>query len=177
MNQQPQTESVNHPPHYNQGELEVIEAIEGLGHGPGFCIGNAIKYLCRYREKHGTEDLRKAEWYVRRLLKREHGNPTTMLLNLAIEIAEDELPGIDPELTAFLKRAREIRRGVVETTHGESGPKVDNDGIAACEASLAASEALVKAMEGLQDIHLASELREVRQAARRALVAFKRKPV
>ena len=34
-----------------------------------FCAGNAIKYIFRFSHKNGVEDLRKAEWYIDRLIK------------------------------------------------------------------------------------------------------------
>jgi hypothetical protein len=68
-------DNVNHPPHYNQGGIECIEAIKAaLGDGfPDYLRGNVIKYLWRYKEKGGVEDLRKAAWYLDRLIK-EMGN-------------------------------------------------------------------------------------------------------
>ena len=39
------------------------------GYVEGFCIGNALKYLSRYRFKGGVEDLKKAEWYLNRIIK------------------------------------------------------------------------------------------------------------
>jgi len=62
-------DSVNHPTHYTShvSGVECIDLTENLG----FCLGNAIKYVFRHREK-GTpaEDLRKARWYVDREIKR-----------------------------------------------------------------------------------------------------------
>ena len=64
--------SVNHPSHYNEGKIEVIEYI--LDRNMNFCIGNAIKYLARagfkYEDKY-LEDLNKALWY----LEKEVENP------------------------------------------------------------------------------------------------------
>lgn len=57
---------VNSPKHYTQGEMEVITAIEGLG--LDYHQGNILKYVSRYRYKNGIEDLRKAKWYIDRLL-------------------------------------------------------------------------------------------------------------
>jgi len=57
---------VNHPAHYNRGSMEVIEAIEGLG--LNFAEGNILKYISRYRDKNGIEDLEKALWYLKRLI-------------------------------------------------------------------------------------------------------------
>ena len=65
-------DKVNHPEHYNQGTIECIDAIEAmLSHEEfvGYLRGNSLKYRWRFRYKNGIEDLRKAEWYERRLLK------------------------------------------------------------------------------------------------------------
>lgn len=62
-------EAVNHPTHYNQGSIEVIDYIEDIGMGQDFCAGNAIKYLSRYKFKDKPlEDLKKAKWYIERLI-------------------------------------------------------------------------------------------------------------
>jgi hypothetical protein len=65
------TDNVNHPPHYNQGGIECIEAIKAAT-GSGFvkyCTGNVIKYLWRCDNKGGLEDLKKAAWYLDRAIK------------------------------------------------------------------------------------------------------------
>lgn len=65
-------DKVNHPEHYNQGTIECIDAIEAmLTHEEfiGYLRGNSLKYRWRFRYKNGIEDLRKAEWYEKRLLK------------------------------------------------------------------------------------------------------------
>ena len=62
--------NVNHPSHYNQGHMEVIDAIEGLG----LCFngGNCLKYIARHKFKSNPlEDLKKAEWYLQRLIRNE----------------------------------------------------------------------------------------------------------
>jgi len=46
--------------------MEVITAIEGLD--LDYHQGNILKYVSRYRYKNGVEDLRKAKWYIDRLL-------------------------------------------------------------------------------------------------------------
>lgn len=61
---------VNHPPHYMQGEIECIDAIEAsltVEEFRGFCKGTAQAYLWRERHKGGDEDLRKASFYLKRL--------------------------------------------------------------------------------------------------------------
>lgn len=64
-------ETVNHPSHYNQGNIEVIDAIEDWK--MGFNDGNAIKYIARHRAKgRPQEDLKKALWYIARELVMVH---------------------------------------------------------------------------------------------------------
>ncbi len=67
------TDSVNKPDHYNNGSIEAIDYIkQQLGEGfRDYCEGNVLKYLHRYRYKNGVEDLRKARWYLERLIKEE----------------------------------------------------------------------------------------------------------
>ncbi len=67
-------ETVNHPSHYTQGGLEVIDAIEGMD--LGFHAGNVVKYVARYKFKNGIEDLRKARWYLDRLIQVEEKKVT-----------------------------------------------------------------------------------------------------
>lgn len=69
-----QHDPVNSPSHYTQGGIECIDAIEAAltpEEFRGFCKGNALKYMWREKHKNGGEDLRKAEWYLSRLIKRE----------------------------------------------------------------------------------------------------------
>jgi len=62
-------DTVNHPKHYTQGRIEVIDAIEAWG--LGFSLGNAVKYIARADHKGApVEDLRKALWYIQRELDR-----------------------------------------------------------------------------------------------------------
>ena len=56
------------PGHY-KGHPSGVECIEISERLP-FCEGNAVKYLWRYRDKGGLEDLRKAEWYLKRAIAR-----------------------------------------------------------------------------------------------------------
>lgn len=70
------SKSVSHPPHYNQGKIEVIEFIEDKS--LGFHLGNAVKYICRAGKKDPTkyvEDLEKAIWYLRRQIETTKPNP------------------------------------------------------------------------------------------------------
>jgi len=66
------SDMVNSPAHYTQGNIECIEAIEevvaDLVGMEAMCTGNAIKYLWRWKHKNGVEDLKKAKWYIERLI-------------------------------------------------------------------------------------------------------------
>ena len=65
-------EKVDHPAHYNAGNIECIDAIEeaikGLDGDEACATGNAIKYLWRWKRKGGKEDLKKAIWYIERII-------------------------------------------------------------------------------------------------------------
>lgn len=63
---------VNHPSHYSSDGIECIEAIEAQltkEEYRGFLKGNVAKYLWREKYKGGTESLKKAQWYLTRLLE------------------------------------------------------------------------------------------------------------
>lgn len=66
---------VNHPPHYKVGGVETIDYIEAKltsEEFSGYCKGNALKYISRATHKNdATEDLRKAIWYLNRLVTPE----------------------------------------------------------------------------------------------------------
>ena len=69
-------DNVNHPSHYNDGKIEVIDYIEDKQ--LGFCLGNAVKYISRAgKKKSGNltdkekeiEDLKKAVFYINYRIK------------------------------------------------------------------------------------------------------------
>ena len=65
---------VNHPSHYTDGKIEVIDFIEDKG--LNFHRGNAVKYIARAGKKNPekeVEDLKKALWYIDREIKRLGG--------------------------------------------------------------------------------------------------------
>ena len=64
-------EMVNRPPHYTVGDVECIDAIEAAltqEEFRGYCKGNALKYIWRERYKGQGESIRKAIWYLNRLI-------------------------------------------------------------------------------------------------------------
>ena len=62
---------INHPKHYNQHGIECIQAIRATlsdAEFRGYCKGNILKYTWREQYKNGTEDLKKALWYLNKLV-------------------------------------------------------------------------------------------------------------
>lgn len=70
LQQRKRNDTVNHPSHYNYGDIEVIDFIEQITQhynaNVAYHIGNAIKYLSRSPHKNGKEDVEKAKWYIER---------------------------------------------------------------------------------------------------------------
>jgi hypothetical protein len=62
---------VNHPPHYADGKIEVIDFIDDKK--LSYCLGNAVKYIARAGKKDPEkicEDLEKAVWYIKHEIER-----------------------------------------------------------------------------------------------------------
>ena len=60
-------DAVNHPSHYTDKQIEVIDYIRDTQTQEefvGYCLGNVIKYVSRWRKKGGVEDLKKAHVYL-----------------------------------------------------------------------------------------------------------------
>lgn len=62
-------QAIERPPHYTFSKIEPIDVIEAWK--CDFLEGNIIKYVARWRHKDGVKDLRKAAWYLNRLIERE----------------------------------------------------------------------------------------------------------
>ena len=66
------SDMVSHPPHYNQGGIECIDAIKAATVNKrgieAVCVANVIKYVWRYEAKNGLEDVKKAQFYLNRLI-------------------------------------------------------------------------------------------------------------
>lgn len=88
---------VNHPEHYTShpSGVECIEVTEHMN----FCVGNAMKYLWRHSLKGGIEDLRKAQWYINREIRRLEEDAITRPLPL---VPEDE-PGEEVGVCASIQ--------------------------------------------------------------------------
>ena len=66
-------DNVNHPSHYEKSCslecIDVMEAMFGSEYLIVFCLMNSFKYLWRYKNKNGMEDLNKANWYLNEAIK------------------------------------------------------------------------------------------------------------
>lgn len=74
----PRHDNINHPLRYTKGDIECIDAIKAATVGKtgieAVDVGHIIRYLWRYEEKDGLESVKKAEWYIKHLIKELEGN-------------------------------------------------------------------------------------------------------
>lgn len=69
--------AVEHPNHYNQASVECIVLMEelfGKDALKDFCLLNAFKYVWRAKQKNGLEDIKKAHFYLGKLIELEEQN-------------------------------------------------------------------------------------------------------
>ena len=71
-------DNINHPLRYTKGDIECIDAIKAATVGKtgieAVDVGHVIRYLWRYEEKDGLESVKKAEWYIKHLIKELESN-------------------------------------------------------------------------------------------------------
>lgn len=114
---------VNHPAHYTNGGIEVIDAIEAWE--LGYHLGNVVKYVARAKHKgRFLEDLKKARWYLDREIQQQekHWN-----------------------LHERQKELNENRRNASPDPSASRGPRKTTDGRAGQSEYRAASQAGVGA--------------------------------
>lgn len=75
-------DNVNSPSHYTQAGIECIDAITAAVSGKSgieaVCVANIIKYVWRYELKNGVEDVKKAQWYLNRLVSELESKPSSV---------------------------------------------------------------------------------------------------
>ena len=74
---------VTHPAHYQTSNglatIDVMEAFtEDMAGYEAVCTSNVLKYICRWKKKNGLEDLKKAEWYLKRLIEHIESSETVV---------------------------------------------------------------------------------------------------
>ena len=84
-------DNVNHPSHYTDGKIEVIDFIEDKK--LNFHRGNAVKYIARAGKKNPAneiEDLKKAAWYINREIERLENEQCEEILKYFKEDKNDD---------------------------------------------------------------------------------------
>jgi hypothetical protein len=125
------TDAIN-PTHYTRGAVECIDAIEAATVDKrgieAACTANIIKYLWRYEAKNGIEDVKKARWYLERLLahldKAEFGQQNT------IDCRTDEQKGFNDPRTV-----EGVDVSFPTEKHMNFAPEVKVIGCSACHGS------------------------------------------
>ena len=96
---------VSHPSHYNMGEVEVIDIIEGIikdidDPAVGFNVGQCLKYVlrCPYKENI-YRDLNKADWCLQRAIKLLEDNYDFELQDVVDDDFEDIQTTFNDDIT------------------------------------------------------------------------------
>lgn len=97
-------DNVNHPAHYQSKSgletIQIIEAcVEDLDGMEAVCTANIIKYISRWKKKNGLEDLKKAQWYLNRLI-----HDIENIERVPIESVEEKVRDSHYHNFIFLKR-------------------------------------------------------------------------
>ena len=94
------SDNVKHPSHYCKGGMECIDAIKAAVSDitdpfEAYCTGNIIKYIWRWNDKNGMEDLKKAKQYADIIIeyranrdKPETGNPVAEVSEIGIQTTD-----------------------------------------------------------------------------------------
>lgn len=141
------TDNVNHPSHYTQGGVECIDAITAATVNKSgieaVCTANVIKYLWRYEAKNGLEDVKKAQWYINRLIAELEGKPAAPEVECphewsAYEMSKDKGTGVLATLCRCRLCGLRSRAGVIEPLQprghkcGDCGAETFRD-VATCD--------------------------------------------
>ena len=100
------SDTINHPSHYTDGNIEVIDFIEDKR--LNYHRGNALKYLCRAGKKDPAkevEDLQKAIWYINREIQRLEAQKQR-------DAREEELKAVGVTFADDLRRPVRVPEGV-----------------------------------------------------------------
>jgi len=96
--------------HYKSMAIQPVEFI--IANDLGFCEGNAIKYICRYKSKNGIEDLEKAKHYLNMLIEQERKKNELCTDGKDAE-SGNELDRWSPDWDGVRNRLAAIERGLV----------------------------------------------------------------
>ena len=87
-------ERVNHPAHYQTSKgieaIDVMEAFtEDMKGSDAVLTATILKYLLRWKKKNGLEDLKKAKWYLERLIKNEDERAKAEAMALSASMSQN----------------------------------------------------------------------------------------
>lgn len=125
-------DNVNHPQHYKAPNgLEAIDVIEAFTSDMnGFeatHTGNALKYLLRWKHKNGLEDLKKARWYINRLIEKlDHDEESKDEMEKFFFETDTEAREALDYLKDIVRRYRRISVADVADTIGVRCTYIDN---------------------------------------------------
>lgn len=104
---------VSHPAHYLKGGMETIDVIEAFTEGlsgiEAYDTGAIIKYICRWKDKGGKQDLEKAMWYTQHLI--DHINADDDDINTdddEVNTADDAWASLATSISNLLQVAGEL---------------------------------------------------------------------
>lgn len=100
------TDNIN-PSYYADKTVSPIQLMEAYGIDIPFAIGSIIKYVARYKEKNGLEDLKKARWYIHYVIsKLSDGND--------LEVVVDSIKNLDSEIYESISIRRELLGAITQ---------------------------------------------------------------
>lgn len=140
-------DAVNHPAHYTDGKIEVIDFIEDKK--LGYHLGNAVKYISRAGKKDlekEIEDLEKAVWYIQRQIRK-------LKAEKAGEAADNGITFRDELMTSVVRHPRIWAKAMGREDLAEQFPANNHISwakAAEIAAELAASRREVRTPEGVQ---------------------------
>ena len=120
-----ENDSIN-PSHYILGGIETIEYLKAKMTAEeyrGFLKGNVLKYVSREAEKNGLEDLKKAKWYLDKLIEFENDRKLSTIEDLQATYAPKiKMTKRESDMLKRLKRVPKTGVGIVDYSGRE--PKV-----------------------------------------------------
>lgn len=147
------SDMVNHPSHYTDGNIEVIDFIEDKK--LNYHRGNAVKYICRAGKKDPekeVEDLQKAVWYINREIQRLTAQKE--IRKAEIEAANSGITFRDELMSSVVRHPRSWAKVIGREDLAEQFPA--DTGLSQAEAAEIAKEIMavprreVRVPEGVQ---------------------------
>ena len=103
---------VSHPAHYLKGGMETIDVIEAFTEGlsgiEAYDTGAIIKYICRWKDKGGKQDLEKAMWYTQHLIDHINTGDDDINTGVGIITADDAWASLGAFISNLLQVAGEL---------------------------------------------------------------------